>query len=569
MADDFPSKQMGSVISCYTKCDSTDQAQMKTSINSETKNNSPIECTIKKDSSPLVNGSIVKQVVDQSTSVPSSTTKKQRDKDYIFGKVIGEGSFSTVFLVKDIRNEKQYAMKVCDKDLLLRERKSEYVKREREALCRVNLNLCPFIIKLYATFQDESRLYFVLSYAKHGELLPIINKVGSFNEECTKFYAAELIVALEHIHRLKLIHRDIKPENILLNEDMHIQLGDFGSVKIQGLDSDDRFKEASRRNSFVGTAQYVAPEILTDKEQTKSVDLWSFGCTVYQMSSGYPPFRGLNEYLIFQKVMKLEYSYPDNFNSKIRDFIENFLVLEPLDRLGATDCDEDGYTSIKNHEFFDGLEWESLHLQLPPKIGALEENGAAASAGESNGSTDELFPSSLEPGLDERQISRLLGLELRDYDETADFGYGDKKPLGEIKSTKVYDYQQLLPEDISKVFDELDEWKRHQATDSWHERIGRNVILKMGLVGKRKGILPKPRILVLTTGPCLYYFNQGRDQPKGEIPWNPKLKAEAKNFKIFAVKTPSKNYYFEDHNHQSQVWCDWINNLHKIYHPPT
>lgn len=155
------------------------------------------------------------------------------------------------------------------------------------------------------------RLDFVLSYAKNGELLPHINKVGSFDVECTKFYSGEILVALEYLHNMNVIHRDLKPENILLDENMHIMITDFGSAKmfkppvdrsrarngaggggVNGCNDDDDEDEPRRRkNSFVGTAQYVSPELLTDKPVTPSSDLWAFGCIMYQMISGLPPFR--------------------------------------------------------------------------------------------------------------------------------------------------------------------------------------------------------------------------------------------------------------------------------------
>lgn len=112
-----------------------------------------------------------------------------------------------------------------------------------------------------------STLDFVLTYAKCGELLPYINKVGSFDEDCTRFYAGEIVLALEHIHGLGIIHRDLKPENILLSEHMHILITDFGSAKIliQSENSEESSGSSARKNSFVGTAQYVSPELLTNK----------------------------------------------------------------------------------------------------------------------------------------------------------------------------------------------------------------------------------------------------------------------------------------------------------------
>lgn len=123
------------------------------------------------------------------------------------------------------------AVKVCEKRQIIREKKREYIKREKDAL-NMLFNVPHGFVKLYCTFQDDERLYFVLSYAKNGELLPYINKVGSFELNVAKFYAAELLLALENMHAKGIIHRDLKPENILLDENMHLQIADFGTTKI-------------------------------------------------------------------------------------------------------------------------------------------------------------------------------------------------------------------------------------------------------------------------------------------------------------------------------------------------
>jgi len=144
-----------------------------------------------------------------------------------------------------------------------------------------------------------------MSYAKNGDLLPYINKVGSFDAACTRFYSGEILRALEHLHDLNIMHRDLKPENILLDHNMHIKVADFGCSKI--LEQPDSVDNTSildennprqRTNSFVGTAQYVSPELLTEKTISPSSDLWALGCIVYQMIAGLPPFRSRYLYYI-------------------------------------------------------------------------------------------------------------------------------------------------------------------------------------------------------------------------------------------------------------------------------
>lgn len=144
-----------------------------------------------------------------------------------------------------------------------------------------------------------------MTLAKNGDLLPYINKVGSFDFKCTQFYAAELILAIEHMHRKGIVHRDLKPENILLDEKMHTLIADFGSARIlDEKNGESDYESRKRTNSFVGTAHYVSPEILKGEQLTKAADLWALGCILYQMISGLPPFRAGSEYLIFQKILE-------------------------------------------------------------------------------------------------------------------------------------------------------------------------------------------------------------------------------------------------------------------------
>lgn len=145
-------------------------------------------------------------------------------------------------------------------------------------------------VRLYCTFQDKERLFFVLSYAKNGELLQYINKVGSFDLPCTIFYSAELVLALEVLNKKGIIHRDLKPENILLDDKMHILITDFGSAKIVNQSPEEGSgvaeTEKKRKNSFVGTAHYVSPELLTDAPASYASDLWALGCNIYHMVAG-------------------------------------------------------------------------------------------------------------------------------------------------------------------------------------------------------------------------------------------------------------------------------------------
>lgn len=243
--------------------------------------------------------------------------------------------------------------------------------REKECLKKLNH---PFFIQLYFTFQDEENLYFGLRVARNGELLDRILAAKKFDFVCTRFYAAELIEALEHMHSLKIIHRDLKPENVLLDDNFHIQITDFGTAKIL----EDSDVSTTRSSSFVGTAQYVSPELLKDKQAGKGSDLWALGCIIYQMNCGKPPFQAQNEYLTFQQIIKCQYDFPEEFHEDVKDVIEKLLVVNPQERLGNGD---NGYSDLKSHLMFEGVDWENITSQPAPRIMKTLQNTT-------NGSSD-------------------------------------------------------------------------------------------------------------------------------------------------------------------------------------
>lgn len=310
----------------------------------------------------------VRQEMD-SSGRPVLRSVKKGVRDFNFGRTLGEGSYSTVLAATDRQTLKEYAIKVLDKRHIIREKKIKYVNIEKNTLNRLTDH--PGIVRLYYTFQDEKSLYYVLDVASNGELLGVLKKMGTFDVECTRFYGAQILDAIEYMHSRGVIHRDLKPENVLLDDNMHIKITDFGTAKLlrnpfappapEGSPEAEREKEDERAASFVGTAEYVSPELLTDKNACKASDLWAFGCILYQLLSGRPPFKAANEYLTFQKIVALDYEFPAGFPPTARDLIERLLVHDPQRRLSME--------HIKNHEFFDGIQWgRGLWRQKAPRL---------------------------------------------------------------------------------------------------------------------------------------------------------------------------------------------------------
>ncbi|XP_062914811.1 3-phosphoinositide-dependent protein kinase 1-like isoform X2 [Mobula hypostoma] len=484
----------------------------------------------------------VVQTQRQQSASHAQQPRKKRPEDFKFGKILGEGSFSTVVLAREQTTGKEYAIKILEKRHIIKENKVPYVTRERDIMSRLDH---PFFVKLYFTFQDEEKLYFGLSYAKNGELLKYIRKQGSFDENCTRFYSAEIVSALEYLHEIGIIHRDLKPENILLSEDMHIRITDFGTAKVLSSDNTQ-----ARANSFVGTAQYVSPELLTEKSACKSSDLWALGCIIYQLVAGLPPFRAGNEYLIFQKIIKLEYEFPEKFFPKAKDLVQKLLVSEHTKRLG---CEEmGGYGLLKAHTFFEPIAWENLHLQTPPKLTAYLP---AMSEDEEDcyGNYDDL-------------LSQFVSMQVAPSGSLHSLSSPEPSPPQRLCSNIEQYVHDLNDTSFELDLQFTDEDKRllleKQANrNPWHQFVENNLILKMGPVDKRKGLFARRRQLLLTEGPHLYYVDPVNKVLKGEIPWSQELRPEAKNFKTFFVHTPNRTYYLMDPSGNAHKWCKKIHEV--------
>ncbi|KAI0484632.1 putative 3-phosphoinositide dependent protein kinase-1 [Xylariaceae sp. FL0804] len=309
---------------------------------------------------------------------------KKGVRDFSFGRILGEGSYSSVFLATDRQTLKEYAVKVLEKKHIIKERKIKYVNIEKDTLNRLTEH--PGIVRLYYTFQDENSLYYVLDLCTGGELLGVLKKTGTFDVECSRFFGAQILDAVEYMHSRGVIHRDLKPENVLLDDQLHVKITDFGTARLL---SDPRAPQAppriedtgtssgskgqqddSRAASFVGTAEYVSPELLTNKNACKASDLWAFGCIIYQLLAGRPPFKAGSEYLTFQKIVNLDYDFPAGFPPAARDLVERCLVLDPARRLTIE--------HIKNHEFFDGQKfgkmlWKTKAPRLRPYVPPSQE----------------------------------------------------------------------------------------------------------------------------------------------------------------------------------------------------
>ncbi|XP_042213942.1 ribosomal protein S6 kinase alpha-3-like isoform X3 [Homarus americanus] len=264
-------------------------------------------------------------------------------------KVLGQGSFGKVFLVRKISGQDTgtlYAMKVLKK-ATLKVRDRVRTKMERDILADVNH---PFVVKLHYAFQTEGKLYLILDFLRGGDLFTRLSKEIMFTEEDVKFYLAELALALDHLHSVGVIYRDLKPENILLDADGHISLTDFGLCK-EALDDQKAY-------SFCGTVEYMAPEVVNRRGHNTAADWWSFGVLLFEMLTGALPFQGANRKETMTLILKAKLGMPAYLSPEAQSLLRALFKRNPANRLGAG---PEGVEELKRHPFFSSIDWSKLY----------------------------------------------------------------------------------------------------------------------------------------------------------------------------------------------------------------
>uniref|UniRef100_A0A0K0DVW4 non-specific serine/threonine protein kinase n=1 Tax=Strongyloides stercoralis TaxID=6248 RepID=A0A0K0DVW4_STRER len=287
------------------------------------------------------------------TEINISDVRKQGEKatasHFELLKVLGQGSFGKVFLVRKIKGKnsgKLYAMKVLKK-ATLKVRDRVRTKMERDILAQINH---PFIVKLHYAFQTEGKLYLILDFLRGGDLFTRLSKEFMFTEEDVKFYLAELVLALEHLHSLGIVYRDLKPENVLLDSDGHINVTDFGLCK-------ESIYDDSKAYSFCGTVEYMSPEVVKRTGHTTVADWWSLGVLMYEMLTGHLPFQGENREKTMSQIMEAKLIMPPLLSSEAQDLLRCLFKRNPNNRLGAG---PNGIKNIKSHIFFATIDWDKL-----------------------------------------------------------------------------------------------------------------------------------------------------------------------------------------------------------------
>ncbi|KAH6610461.1 serine threonine- kinase sck1 [Trichoderma cornu-damae] len=279
--------------------------------------------------------------------------------DFEILKLIGKGTFGQVYQVRKRDTQRIYAMKVLQKKVIVQKKEVAHTVGERNILVRTATSDSPFIVGLKFSFQTPSELYLVTDYMSGGELFWHLQKEGRFDERRAKFYIAELILSIQHLHNNDIVYRDLKPENILLDANGHIALCDFGLSKANLTKNDTT-------NTFCGTTEYLAPEVLLDESgYTKMVDFWSLGVLVFEMCCGWSPFYAEDTQQMYKNIAFGKVRFPrDTLSQEGRNFVKGLLNRNPKHRLGATDDAEE----LKRHPFFNDIDWNLLAKKLitPP-----------------------------------------------------------------------------------------------------------------------------------------------------------------------------------------------------------
>ena len=268
---------------------------------------------------------------------------------------IGVGNFSDIYSSINLFDKKTYAIKMINKEKLKRIRKEADILMEKHCLKKLAGN--PYVIEIYSTFQDELNLYLQFEFVKGGELWERVKVFGLDSLSLVRFFAGQIVLAMENIHKFGIVHRDLKPENILMDEKCNVKLVDFGTARdlfnpeIKGSGNSAKGKRVY--DHFVGTPQYMAPECIRNKNSDYKSDIWSFGCVLFQLVNGFPPFLGGSDYLIFQKSINENPVFPEFiFDDEVKDLIERILKKEPEERPSLEE--------IKSHKFFSILDWPNL-----------------------------------------------------------------------------------------------------------------------------------------------------------------------------------------------------------------
>ncbi|PCH40156.1 protein kinase C [Wolfiporia cocos MD-104 SS10] len=287
---------------------------------------------------------------------PPARKRKVGLDDFNFLAVLGKGNFGKVMLAEEKTTSNLYAIKVLKKEFIIDNDEVESTRSEKRVFLAAAKERHPFLLGLHSCFQTETRVYFVMEYVSGGDLMLHIQR-KQFSLRQAKFYASEVLLALEYFHANGIIYRDLKLDNILLTLDGHVKVADYGLCK-------EEMWFGSTTSTFCGTPEFMAPEILLEQRYGSAVDWWAFGVLMYEMLLGQSPFRGDDEDEIFDAILEDEPLYPITMPRDAVSILQKLLTRDPARRLGSGKGDAE---EIKRHPFFKDVNFDDvLNKRIPP-----------------------------------------------------------------------------------------------------------------------------------------------------------------------------------------------------------
>ncbi|NXN41463.1 PKN2 kinase, partial [Rhinoptilus africanus] len=278
--------------------------------------------------------------------------------------MLGRGHFGKVLLAQYKATRKLYAIKALKKKDIIRRDEIDSLNCEKRIFEVVNSSDHPFLVNMFACFQTPHHACFVMEYTPGGDLMMRIHE-DVFPEHMARFYAACVVLGLQFLHEKKIVYRDLKLDNLLLDAEGFVKIADFGLCK-EGIGFGDR------TNTFCGTPEFLAPEVLTDISYTRAVDWWGLGVLIYEMLVGESPFPGDDEEEVFDSIVNDEVRYPRFLSSEALSIIRKLLRKCPERRLGAGEKDAE---EIKIQAFFKEIDWDALFARTlkPPFVPTLRD----------------------------------------------------------------------------------------------------------------------------------------------------------------------------------------------------
>ena len=369
--------------------------------------------------------------------------EKQTIREYESIKIIGRGAFGEVHVCREIKTGKIYAVKKIKKDVLLQKNQVIHIRSEQQFMSKVK---SPWIVDLKASFQEDEYLYLVMEYCQGGDFMSLLIKKDILSEDEARFYIAELILAVDSIHKLDCIHRDIKPDNILIDKNGHIKLSDFGLAKISpylmtstsiNYKNNTNQRPTHQKNySCVGTAYYVAPEVLKKTGYSKDIDWWSVGVIFFEMLVGYAPFCSeetkdvCNKVINWKKFLKIPGDI--HISSQAEDLIMKMINNSDV-RLG-----KNGVEEIKAHPFFKKVDWDNIRNTRAPFIPELK-NDYDTKYFEDFKYEEDFYPK--QKKFKKRKDIEFFGYTYKEGDELCKDVYDEEDEINEIYKELLLNYQ--------------------------------------------------------------------------------------------------------------------------------